>query len=189
MDEALPLDPYTGEFFKEFFMGRLRPTALRLCRRDSERAMDLLHDTAKWFYEWKPWEKGLPYEAWVPYTVTVMKRILVRENKDLPQTEALDGATEERVGSDDSKAAQRMRDMVERKSLATKVMPLFDGNEQMQEFIYYRYFCDMTRAEIAEAMGLPEARDVTDLERQFAYRVTPEKAVRLLGLVPKEQRV
>ncbi|MDX6500489.1 MAG: hypothetical protein QOG23_3749 [Blastocatellia bacterium] len=100
----------------------------------------------------------------------------------------LDGEMEERVGSDDSSAVKDMQYVEDRKSLASKVMPLFDEDKQMQDFIYYRYFCDMTRAEVGKAMGL-SPRQVTNLEARFTYRVTPEVAIKYLGLVPREQRV
>jgi hypothetical protein len=191
MDEALPVDPLSGKFFDDFFMGELKPIALRWCRGEEVEALDLVHDTAKWFYDWKPWEKGLRYEEWLPYTVKVMKRIHYRGILKEPLTESfdnLDGATKDKVESDSSSSAQQAQYMAERRLLASKVMPLFDGNKQIQEFVYYKYFCDMTRAEIATKMGLPP-RKVTDLERQFLYRVTPEVAIKDLGLVPREYRV
>ena len=191
MDEALPVNPDSGEFFEEFFMGRLKPLAFRWCRGNEAAALDLVQETAKWFYSWKPWEKGLPYEQWLPYTIKVMKRSHYGGVLKDPLTESfddLDGATKDAVGSDRSSAAQQIRYRAERRSLATKLMPLFDGNKQMQEFVYYRYFCDMTRAEIATKMGL-SPRKITDLERQFLYRVTSEVAIKDLGLVPRERRV
>src|SRR5258707_5696705 len=189
MDEALPVDPWSGKFFEEFFMGRLRPVAFRLCCGNETNALDLVHDTAKWFYDWKPWEKGLSCEAWFPYTVLVMKRIHYRRIKNEPPANQLDEATEEIVGSDRASAAGKIRYMAERQSLGSKLMPLFEDDEQMQEFIYYRDFCNITRSEIATAMRLEDAREVTDLEARFTYRATPEVAIKLLGLVPRRDSV
>lgn len=188
MDEVLPIDPWSSEFVEAFFLRRLKAVALRLCSGNLDDAMDLLDDTAGWFYSWKPWTKGIPYEEWFPYSVTVMKRIHYRGSKDEPPMDQLDGEMEERVGSDDSSAVKDIQYVADRKSLGSKVMPLFDEDKQMQDFIYYRYFCDMTRAEVGKAMGL-SPRQVTNLEARFTYRVTPEVAIKYLGLVPREQRV
>src|ERR1041384_2249411 len=191
MDNGLKVNPYSGEFFEEFFIGRLKPIASKWCHGNELAALDLVYETAKWFYSWQPWEKGIAYEDWPRYTVKVMKRMhygarlqdLVTESFD-----NLDERTKEKAGSDRSSGATETQHLVETRSLGSKVMSLFDGDKQMQDFIYYRYFCDMTRAEIAITLGLLP-RDVTDLERRFLYRVTPERAIRYLGLVPKEHRV
>jgi len=191
MDEPLTVNPNSGEFFEEFFIGKLKPIALRWCHGNEVAALDLVYDTAKWFYSWQPWQKGIAYEDWPRYTVKVMKRLhygallqdLVTESFD-----NLDERTKEEARSDRSSGAIETQHMVETRSLGSKVMSLFDGDKQMQDFIYCRYFCDMTRAEVGKAMGL-SPRQVTNLEARFTYRVTPEVAIKYLGLVPREQRV
>src|SRR4029077_15518484 len=98
MDEPLPVNPYSGEFFEEFSMGVLKPIAVKWCHGDEAAALDLVHDTMKWFYSWKPWEKGIAYAGWPPYTITVMKRLrygAVLEQLVTESFESLDELTKE----------------------------------------------------------------------------------------------
>ena len=114
MDEVLPIDPYNSEFVEAFFLRRLKAVALRLCSGNLADAMDLLDDTAGWFYSWKPWTKGLPDEEWFPYSVTVMKRIHYRGSKDEPPMDEFDEEMEERVGSDDSSAVKDIQHVADK---------------------------------------------------------------------------
>jgi DNA-directed RNA polymerase specialized sigma24 family protein len=181
MEEGATYDPQDGEFFKEFFIQRLRPIAVNLCG-NQDRAKDLVQDMATWFYDWKPWlREGLStYEASLRYTTKVMKNRHARQVVKDPLSTAV-GL--ESITSGPEPKVPRLQRLAERRNLGIKALRLFKGDKRMQTFICLRFFSNLTRLEIADEMDL-DPREVTDLGRRFRYRIRRERADKQLGLVP-----
>jgi hypothetical protein len=188
MEGAATYDPQDEEFYKQFFLNRLRPIALILCQGNMDRAMDLLQDTAKWFYDWKPWlHEGLStFDNSLRYTTVVMKRLFAKEAVEDPLANAV--GLQEVIISESPRKLFRNQYLVERRSLGVKALRLFKDDKQMQIFICLRFFSNMTRAEISDEMNL-DPREITDLGRRFRYRIRREKGFKVLGLAATRRGV
>jgi DNA-directed RNA polymerase specialized sigma24 family protein len=186
IDDAATYDPLSGEFYKQFFMERLRPIAEILCG-DPDRAKDLVQDTSKWFYHWRPWlREGLAtYGASLRYTTTVMKNIHASQSVEDPLAKAVE--LEGIISLDPPPKVARIQRLVEWRNLVIKVLRLFKDDKQMQTFICLKFLANMSRAEIAAEMNL-DPREVTDLERRFEYRIKQQKGFKILGLVSTKPR-